>query len=219
MTQPTVERKQPRARNAEATKAQLLEAATEEFAEYGFAGARVDRIAERGGANKRLLYVYFGDKDDLFAAVQEEQTNAVMAAAPMEDGDLCAFAAARFDYMLANPRARRLANWRTFERAEPTEAERRSFKARIDAVAAAQRAGRVRDDVAAIDLFAMVLRITESWLSAPPGLLAAATRQNPMPAARLREHRAALLAAVQRITEPAPAPEPTPTPTSKPTRA
>jgi AcrR family transcriptional regulator len=201
MTQPSTERK-PRPRDAQATKALLLEAATDEFAEHGFAGARIDRIAERGGANKRLLYVYFGDKDDLFDAVLDEQSKAVIAAVPLPDGDLCAFAAARFDYMLANPRARRLANWRTFERSEPTEAERRTFKERVDTVAAAQNAGRLRDDISAIDLFAMVLRLTESWLSAPPGLLTASGRRNPMSANRLKEHRAALIAAVRSIVEP-----------------
>jgi len=200
MTQPAAGRK-PRPRDAEATKALLLDAATDEFAEHGLAGARIDRIADRAGANKRLLYVYFGDKNDLFDAVLQEQTDAVLAAAPMDDGDLCAFAVARFDYMLGDPRARRLAIWRTLERSEPTEGERQAFKARVEGVAAAQRAGRLRDDIPAIDLFAIVLRISESWLSAPPGLLAAAGAATS--ASRLRRHRAALLTAVRSITEPA----------------
>jgi AcrR family transcriptional regulator len=53
-----------RPRDAEATKARLLAAGTEEFAAHGFAGARIDRIAERAGANKRLIYMYFADKSD-----------------------------------------------------------------------------------------------------------------------------------------------------------
>jgi AcrR family transcriptional regulator len=199
MTEPAAERK-PRPRDAKATKALLLDAATDEFASYGFSGARIDRIAERAGANKRLLYVYFGDKNDLFDAVMQDQTNAILAAAPVEDGDLCAFAAARFDYMLADPRARKLATWRTLERSDPTDSERRAFKSRVDSVAAAQRAGLLRDDIPALDLFAIVLRISESWLSAPPGLLAAA--RAPMSATRLRQHRTALLTAVRTITEP-----------------
>jgi AcrR family transcriptional regulator len=190
-----------RPRDAQATKALLLTAATEEFAEYGLAGARIDRIAERAGANKRLLYMYFGDKDRLFDAVLAHQIDAVMEAVPLEDGDLCAFAAARFDYVLANPKVGRLATWRALERAEPTEAERTSFKERVASVAAAQKAGRIRSDIPAHDLFAIVLRMTESWLSAPSALKAAAGG-NPMSPRRLREHRAALLAAVHRLTEP-----------------
>src|SRR3954469_25602269 len=120
MSEPTIERK-PRPRDAAATKARLLHAATEEFAEYGLAGARIDRIAERAGANKRLIYVYFGDKDALFDAVVDEQARMVLKAIPLGEGDLTAFAASRFDYVLTNPAARRIAIWRGFERAEPTE--------------------------------------------------------------------------------------------------
>ena len=57
-----------RRRNAESTKRRLLDAATAEFAERGFAGARIDRIAERAGTNKRMIYAYFGDKDQLLEA-------------------------------------------------------------------------------------------------------------------------------------------------------
>ena len=47
----------------------LLDAATVEFSLRGLDGARIDRIAERAGVNKRLIYYYFGSKDDLFLAV------------------------------------------------------------------------------------------------------------------------------------------------------
>lgn len=60
-----------RQRDAERSQAQILLAARDEFAAHGLAGARVDRIAERTGLNKRLIYYYFGSKDDLFLAVLE----------------------------------------------------------------------------------------------------------------------------------------------------
>ncbi|MFF0401120.1 TetR/AcrR family transcriptional regulator [Streptomyces sp. NPDC005248] len=60
----------------------LLAAATTEFAQYGLAGARIDRIAERAGANKRLLYVYFGDKDELFTAVLKHQVGKLAEETP-----------------------------------------------------------------------------------------------------------------------------------------
>ena len=60
-------------RDPERTRARILDAATREFARYGLGGARVDRIAERAGANKRMLYYYFGDKDGLFLAALEER--------------------------------------------------------------------------------------------------------------------------------------------------
>jgi len=54
------------------TRSRILDAATVEFARYGLGGARVDRIAERAGANKRMLYYYFGSKEALFLAALEE---------------------------------------------------------------------------------------------------------------------------------------------------
>ena len=58
-----------RKRNSAKTKASILAAARVEFADRGFEGARVDAIAERAEANKRLLYHYFGNKEDLYRAV------------------------------------------------------------------------------------------------------------------------------------------------------
>ncbi|OQR65747.1 hypothetical protein B6E66_01325 [Streptomyces maremycinicus] len=52
-----------------------------------------------------------------------------------------------------------------------------------------------------MDLFAMVLRLTESWLDAPPALVAN-TGTDPRSARRLAEHRAALLEATRRTTAP-----------------
>ena len=56
-------------RNPERTRQRILSAALKEFAAHGFAGARVDAIARRAAINKRMLYHYFGDKEDLFKAV------------------------------------------------------------------------------------------------------------------------------------------------------
>jgi len=58
-------------RDPERTRARILDAATREFSRHGLSGARVDRIAERAGANKRMLYYYFDDKEGLFRAVLE----------------------------------------------------------------------------------------------------------------------------------------------------
>ena len=58
-------------RDPDATKSKILGAAWHEFAQKGFAGARVDAIAARSGANKRMIYHYYGDKERLFVAVLE----------------------------------------------------------------------------------------------------------------------------------------------------
>lgn len=62
----------PRTRDAEATQARILAAAKREFARNGLGGARVDEIAEKAKANKRMIYHYFGSKEDLFQTVLEQ---------------------------------------------------------------------------------------------------------------------------------------------------
>lgn len=53
------------------TRQKILDAALEEFARHGLSGARVERIASRASANKRMIYYYFGSKEELFLAVLE----------------------------------------------------------------------------------------------------------------------------------------------------
>lgn len=67
-----------RRRDPERTRARILDAAVEEFGEYGFAGARVSRIAARAGVNQQLIAYYFGGKAGLYQALQRrwEQTSA-----------------------------------------------------------------------------------------------------------------------------------------------
>ena len=58
-----------RPRDPVRAKRDIMLAAREEFVEYGLDGARVDRIAERAGANKRMLYHYVGNKEALYSRV------------------------------------------------------------------------------------------------------------------------------------------------------
>lgn len=72
-----------RTRDADRTQQAILQAASDEFSDAGLGGARMEKIAERAGVNKRLLYYYFGSKDDLFLAVLEK-TYADIRKAEME---------------------------------------------------------------------------------------------------------------------------------------
>lgn len=74
-------------RNPQQTQQRILEAALQEFAAKGFAGARVDVIAKRARINKRMLYHYFGDKEGLFREVLRRkiaERSAWLANAPDE---------------------------------------------------------------------------------------------------------------------------------------
>jgi AcrR family transcriptional regulator len=53
------------------TREDILLVATEEFANHGLAGARVDAIAEKTRTSKRMIYYYFGSKEGLYLAVLE----------------------------------------------------------------------------------------------------------------------------------------------------
>lgn len=67
-------------RDAEATKARILEASLVEFARYGLGGARIERIAAAARTNKRMLYYYVGNKEALFLAALEAAYDDIRAA-------------------------------------------------------------------------------------------------------------------------------------------
>jgi len=104
-------------RNPERTARQILEAATAEFSENGLGGARVDTIAERAKANKRMLYHYYGTKDDLFVAVLENAYSKIRShELELNLDDLPPLEAVRkivsytFNYFVENPEFIRLLN-------------------------------------------------------------------------------------------------------------
>jgi AcrR family transcriptional regulator len=76
---PATERPQRR-RDAERTRAELLTVATQVFAEDGYSGARVDEIAERTRTTKRMIYYYFGGKEQLYVAVLENAYKSIREA-------------------------------------------------------------------------------------------------------------------------------------------
>lgn len=61
----------PKQRDAVRTRADLLAEATAVFAEFGYSGTRVDEIARRSSSTKRMIYYYFGSKEQLYLAVLE----------------------------------------------------------------------------------------------------------------------------------------------------
>lgn len=63
--------KKIRRRDPEATRADILTVATEEFANHGYNGARVDQIAQETATTKRMIYYYFGSKEGLYLEVLE----------------------------------------------------------------------------------------------------------------------------------------------------
>jgi AcrR family transcriptional regulator len=104
-----------RAALAESTRANILEVATREFADKGLAGARIDEIAEKTNSSKRMIYYYFGGKDELYRAVLEqayrgirERELALNFEAMPAEGALRAMVVHTFDYHYNHPEFVRL---------------------------------------------------------------------------------------------------------------
>lgn len=99
-----------RHRDAEQTRAAILEAAKNEFADKGLAGARVDEIARQTSTSKHMIYYYFASKEGLYRAVLEQAyAHFRLAEETIDTAQLDPVAAlamlvgVTFDFRLSNP--------------------------------------------------------------------------------------------------------------------
>ncbi|THA50340.1 TetR/AcrR family transcriptional regulator [Streptomyces sp. A1136] len=195
------------ARDSSATRARLLDAAFAEFAAYGIAGARVDRIAEAAQANKRLIYVYFGNKEELFDAVLRRALETGSETVPFDARDLPGYAGAVYDHLVERPSLMRLVAWKQLERPGITDAEAESYRGKIAMVEEAQRAGLIDPEPDPADLLTLVMGLSQSWFGAVGGP-AGGTAGTGWSPERLARHRAAVVESVRRVTTPAATPAP-----------
>jgi AcrR family transcriptional regulator len=159
-----------RQRDAERTRTEILDVATEEFSDRGLAGARVDEIAAKTRTTKRMLYYYFGSKQGLYLAVLERAYHGIRA---LEQGldveDLHPTAALRaltdltFDHHEAHPDFIRLVSIENIHHAENLRTS--PILAGLAAPAVDQlgrilergrAAGLFRDDVDALDVHIVI---------------------------------------------------------------
>ncbi|MFE1810272.1 TetR family transcriptional regulator [Streptomyces sp. NPDC059533] len=190
------------ARDSSATKARLLDAAFAEFAAYGIAGARVDRIAVAAQANKRLIYVYYGNKEQLFDAVLQRALETGSESVPFDAEDLPRYVGAVFDHLVARPDLMRLVQWKQLERPGSGDAGAESYRVKIAAVERAQRAGLIDPALDPADLLTLVMGLAQAWTGAPGGP-AAGVPETAWPAERLARHREAVVESVRRLIRPA----------------
>jgi AcrR family transcriptional regulator len=115
-------------RDPRPTKARLLAAAREEFAAYGVAGARVDRIAALAVVNKERIYAYFGNKENLFNAVVTDALDELVDAVQVTSAeDSTEYVGRVYDFHRDNPAVFRLFLWEALYYSEhplPNEAGR-----------------------------------------------------------------------------------------------
>ncbi|PRY14629.1 TetR/AcrR family transcriptional regulator [Kineococcus rhizosphaerae] len=114
-----------RTRDPGRTRAEILDVATREFSEQGFAGARVDEIAASTRTTKRMIYYYFGSKEGLYVAVLENAYSRIRDLEQELDVDhlepvdaLRRLAELTFDHHEAHPEFIRLVSIENIHRAQ-----------------------------------------------------------------------------------------------------
>lgn len=194
-------------RDAAATRQRILAAAAEEFAARGLSGARIDEIAAKARANKRLIYCYVGDKDDLFAAVLDDRLAQFGHALEIDPDDVAAFVGSLFDAIADHPEFGRLMMWEALELEaakvpnEPVRCQRlRQFVAGIEE---AQRRGTVAADLDPAQLL-VTLHGLAAWWFAAPQLARMATGSEPRTKRALARRREHAVDAARRLITPPP---------------
>lgn len=168
-----------RTRDADRTQQEILAAAMIEFAASGLGGARIDAIAERAGVNKRLIYYYFGNKEDLFLAVLEQTYADIRAAEQalhLETANpadavrrLVAFT---WDHYLAHPEFLTLLNSENLHRARHLKQSKRIremnsplIQTLADVLERGRRDGLFRGGVDAVQLYISIAGLAYFYLS------------------------------------------------------
>jgi AcrR family transcriptional regulator len=159
-----------RQRDAERTRAELLAVAARVFAEDGYSGARVDDIAEQTRTTKRMIYYYFGGKEQLYLAVLERAYAEIRAAERTVDVEhldpvsaIRRIAEVTFDHHEAHPAFIQLVSAENAQQGRHMTRVARLVDLNSSAVAVltgvldrGRREGRFRTDVDALDVHMMI---------------------------------------------------------------
>jgi len=192
--------------DTEGTRRRLREAATVEFAERGPDGTTMARIAERAGINKERLYKYFGDKRALFETVLSGELEKLAAAVALTGvglEDIGEFAGHTFDYHAAHPELARLLQWEGLAGGPPADEINRTahYQDKVRAVAAAQRAGLLDDDLDPAYLVFLLIALAAWWFSVPQ-LAHMLTGADPDDPAERARRRGCVVRAARRLAAP-----------------
>jgi AcrR family transcriptional regulator len=168
-----------RKRDPEGMQRKILEAATEEFANHGYGGARVERISQRARTVDRMLYYYFGSKEKLFRAVLEgayerlgraEEQLSLATTPPLEGmRQLIAFT---WDYYRAHPEFIRLLNSENQHRGQHLKRSSRVSQLSFpllstlrDLLARGGKEGQFRSDIDPVQIYITIAALGYFYLS------------------------------------------------------
>ena len=186
------------------TKDRLLKAAFEEFSKRGFAGARVDEIASKAGANKALIYQYYGDKEALFKHVLECKMNEMGRIATDDPDHFPEVIGDFFDFHAANPWVTRLMLWEGLDfggKPVPNESERKKHLGEhVAEIERFQGLGVVDPAIDARQALVTLIGMVQVWFSLPQ-VARMVAGGNPYTPEALRRRRAHLVQVAKKMLE------------------
>jgi TetR/AcrR family transcriptional regulator len=151
-------------------RGEILEAARSEFAKYGLAGARIDRIARNAHASKERLYAHFGDKESLFREVFAADSTEFFREVRLRPDAVPEFVGEIYDLAQRRPEHLRMITWAQLEGVtlDEPEADGQPIPAHgLAAIEAAQAGGHVDLAWVPADLIVLLLSIGLAWAQLP----------------------------------------------------
>lgn len=155
----------------EATRDRILVAAKREFAAFGLAGARINRVAAEAKASKERLYAYFASKEELFAAVMEQWTVETTVETALRGSDLPGYVGRLFDNYLAHPENARLQEWADLEAPNimsENDIRRQTLRPKVAEIRQGQAEGHIDPTWNPSELLLVITDIART-LALPPG--------------------------------------------------
>jgi AcrR family transcriptional regulator len=186
----------------DSTRDRIVAAARGEFAQYGIAGARVDRIAQAARTSKERVYAYFRGKDELYRFVAAQVLAEIGDAVPLDPADLPGYAAGLFDYFTGHPDRFRFVSWGHLELDsggpghEAPDPYGQAIAGKVEKIRGAQEAGQLDPSWDPADICVLASQIATAWI----GLPEAASLGRPAAGERgVAERRATVVRTVQAL--------------------
>jgi TetR/AcrR family transcriptional regulator len=157
-------------RNTAELRGEILEAARAEFAKYGLAGARIDRIARVAQASKERLYAHFGDKEALFREVFAADSTEFFRSVKLRPDAVPEFVGDIYDLACRRPEHLRMISWAHLEGVtldEPHADGQPILVQDLAVIEAAQASGHVDPAWQPLDLIVLLLSIGLAWANLP----------------------------------------------------
>jgi len=189
----------------ESTKHRIFNAAVEEFAEHGSAGARVDRIAAKAQANKESIYRYFGTKDELLRRVIDQYLDERGEQMVPQTRELPVYAGDLVELHAEHPEFLRMSLWEALEFGDELdpgtfEHRRRHYEDKLASVAEQQRAGLIDPGLDPRHLLAVIFGMADYWSALPQLVRLLFGRE--VTEEDLAEHREFVAECIRRIIAP-----------------